>query len=78
MSTGLKRVLGNFRFALRAYLFAHRPVEVDDLPREQWPTVATDYRLFFPDSGTKMTRSSSCCRHLVGRQRAELARRGAC
>jgi hypothetical protein len=28
---------------------------VPDVPRERWPMVATQYRLFFPDSQTKMS-----------------------
>lgn len=43
------------RIILRAYLAEHRPVEVPDLPREDWPTVATRYRLYFPDTGSRMT-----------------------
>src|SRR5262249_24483323 len=40
------------RVILRAYLADHQPVRTDDVPREQWPMVATSYRLFFPDSGS--------------------------
>jgi hypothetical protein len=40
---------------LRAYLSQFQPVELPDSPRDQWPTVATHYRLFFPDSGSTMT-----------------------
>jgi hypothetical protein len=42
------------RVVLRAELRDHKPVEVKDLPRERWPVVANSYRLFFPDSGTRM------------------------
>lgn len=42
------------RVVLRAYLSRHAPVAVEGLPRERWPRVATDYRLFFPDTGSKM------------------------
>lgn len=45
----------NGRVVLRARLAGHRPVEVPDAPREQWPTVATNYQLFFPDTGSRMT-----------------------
>lgn len=44
----------NGRPQLRANLRNHRPVEVEDVPRERWPVVATRYELFFPDTGTKM------------------------
>lgn len=44
----------NGRPLLRAFLSKHEPVEVDGVPPERWPRVATDYRLFFPDTGTKM------------------------
>ena len=36
------------RVVLRAYLAKHRQVEVADQPKEKWPSVATDYRLYFP------------------------------
>jgi hypothetical protein len=45
----------NGRVTLRAYLTDHEPVEVADLPREQWPQVATGYDLFFPETGAKLT-----------------------
>ncbi len=45
----------NGRVVLRAYLSKFEPVEVAEAPRAQWPTVATNYRLFFPDSGSTMT-----------------------
>jgi hypothetical protein len=42
------------RVVVRAELRNHRPVEVKDLPRDRWPVVAGEYRLFFPDNGTTM------------------------
>lgn len=43
------------RVQVRAYLTKYVQVEVDEeTPREQWPWVAGDYRLFFPETGTKM------------------------
>ena len=45
----------NGRVILRAYLANHKPVEVENSPREKWPKVATSYRLLFPESGSKMT-----------------------
>jgi len=29
-------------------------VEIKELPRERWPFIAGEYRLFFPDNGTTM------------------------
>jgi hypothetical protein len=40
------------RIMLRAYLLNHQPVEVAGTPKDRWPKVATEYRLFFPDSGS--------------------------
>jgi hypothetical protein len=45
----------NGRVQLRAILDAHQPVEVADLPRAQWPMVATSFKLLFPETGTKMS-----------------------
>ena len=46
----------NGRILLRAYLSKHQPVEIDGgQPRESWPKIATDYRLFFPDTGNRMS-----------------------
>jgi hypothetical protein len=45
----------NGRVVLRAYLYDHQQVEVAGRAREQWPWVAARYRLFFPDSGSKIT-----------------------
>ena len=42
------------RVVVRAELRNHRTVEVKNLPRERWPEVAGEYRLFFPDNGTRM------------------------
>ncbi|MEA2736001.1 MAG: hypothetical protein QOE14_2452, partial [Humisphaera sp.] len=42
------------RVILRAYLAGHKPVEIENAPREQWPTVATEYDLFFPETGAKL------------------------
>jgi hypothetical protein len=44
----------NGRIVLSARLDKHKPVEVPNLPKEQWPLVATDYRLLFPDNGSSM------------------------
>jgi hypothetical protein len=43
------------RVVLRAYLTGHEPVEVTGLPKEQWPTVATEYDLLFPETGSKLS-----------------------
>lgn len=45
----------NGKPVLRAYLTKHRQVEVEDQPKERWPFVATDYRLYFPENGSKMS-----------------------
>lgn len=45
----------NGRIVLRAYLSNHRRVKVQNLPEDQWPMVATEYRLYFPDSGSKLS-----------------------
>jgi hypothetical protein len=42
------------RVTLSAWLSQHKPVESPEMPKEQWPIVATDYRLYFPDSGSKL------------------------
>ena len=44
----------NGRVVLRAELGNHKPVEVKDQPRAKWPKVANNFRLFFPDTGTRM------------------------
>jgi hypothetical protein len=43
------------KIVLRAYLAQHKQVEVEGRSREQWPWVATNYRLFFPETRSKMT-----------------------
>jgi hypothetical protein len=42
------------RPALRANLSGHEPVEIEGVPREQWPRIATYYDLLFPETGSKM------------------------
>ena len=42
------------RVVVRAELRNHRTVEVEGLPREKWPQIAAEFRLFFPDNGTRM------------------------
>lgn len=44
---------------LRAYLAKHKQVEIEGQPKEKWPYVATDYRLYFPENGSKMSFSLS-------------------
>lgn len=44
----------NGRVVVRAELRNHRPVEIDGTPRDRWPVVAGEYRLFFPENGTRM------------------------
>ena len=43
------------RVQLRAFLANHKPVETPDTPPDQWPNVATSYKLYFPETGTKMS-----------------------
>jgi hypothetical protein len=43
------------RIILRAYLSKHLPVRVEGLPEEQWPVMATEYSLFFPENKTKLS-----------------------
>jgi hypothetical protein len=45
----------NGRIVLRAYLSKHRPIEIEGVPSQEAPKVATSYRLFFPDTGSRMT-----------------------
>jgi len=45
----------NGRVVLLADLSAHKPVEVEGVPPERWPKVATRYKLYFPDSDTSVT-----------------------
>ena len=42
------------RVTLRAYLSNHKPVEVENTPREKWPLVAGEYDLFFPETKSKL------------------------
>src|SRR5205823_13228876 len=42
------------RIVLSAKLAQHRAVEVPDVPKDQWPMIATDYQLLFPDSGSRL------------------------
>jgi hypothetical protein len=45
----------NGRVELRAWLSNFKPVPVQGEPRDLWPMAATYYRLFFPETGTKMS-----------------------
>jgi hypothetical protein len=45
----------NGRVVLRAVLERHQPVKVAGLGEPEWPRVATSYRLYFPETRTKMT-----------------------
>jgi hypothetical protein len=42
------------RVVLSAWLSKHQPVEVPGISKDKWPAVATEYRLYFPDSGSKL------------------------
>ncbi|MDB5297458.1 MAG: hypothetical protein JWO31_3441 [Phycisphaerales bacterium] len=42
------------RPVLRANLDKHKPVEVAGVPADRWPRLATEYKLYFPDTGSKM------------------------
>lgn len=42
------------RVVLRAWLSNFQPVRVANQSADQWPVMATHYRLFFPESGSKM------------------------
>jgi hypothetical protein len=56
--TKLPRLVNLFdedgRVVLSAYLSQHERIEMEGVPREQRPLIATSYRLFFPDTGTRM------------------------
>jgi hypothetical protein len=39
---------------LRATLLDHQPVEIEGVPKDEWPMVATSYKLLFPDTGSTM------------------------
>lgn len=43
------------RPVLRANLSGHKPVEVPDLQPGTWPKIATQYKLYFPESGSTMS-----------------------
>ena len=43
------------RVVLRAQLAKHEPVELPGVPEAQWPVVARQYKLYFPDTGSTMT-----------------------
>ncbi len=45
----------NGRVLLSAKLAKHRPVEVPNVNQDQWPQVATSYRIQFPESGTRIS-----------------------
>lgn len=42
------------RVVLRAYLSKHKQIELTGASEVNWPSVATEYKLYFPDTGTKM------------------------
>ena len=44
----------NGRVVLRAYLADHQPVKTPQLPEAQWPKVARNYRLYFPETGSRL------------------------
>ena len=44
----------NGRVLVRAELRSHRAVEVNGTPRERWPVIAGEYRLYFPDNDARM------------------------
>jgi len=44
----------NGRVLVRANLSNHRPVEVANQPKENWPKIATNYSLMFPQSKSTM------------------------
>lgn len=44
----------NGRVVLRAFLGGHKPVQIENVPAEQWPIVAREYDLFFPETGAKV------------------------
>jgi hypothetical protein len=52
-----RRVLlydGNGRTVLRADLSMQRAVQLYDVPQKDWPVMPGDYKLFFPDTGSRM------------------------
>jgi hypothetical protein len=42
------------RVVVRAELRNHRQVEIEDTPRNRWPVIAGEYRLYFPGNDTRM------------------------
>jgi hypothetical protein len=45
----------NGRVVLRAYLTKHKAVEMPNLSKDQWPSVATQYDLRFPETESEMS-----------------------
>jgi hypothetical protein len=45
----------NGRVELRAWLSNFKTIRVTDESADQWPSIATSFRLFFPETGTKMS-----------------------
>ena len=45
----------NGRPVLHALLSRHKPVPLEDVPESDWPVIAGVYRLYFPDSGSRLT-----------------------
>jgi hypothetical protein len=43
------------RVVLRAWLRQHVPVKIEGVPEDQWPRVASDYQLLFPESHAKFS-----------------------
>ena len=42
------------RPVLHAFLSKHKPVALDDVAESAWPVVPGEYRLFFPDTGSRL------------------------
>ncbi len=45
----------NGRIVLSAYLSDFKRVKTEDVPEAQWPEVASQYKLFFPDTQSRIT-----------------------
>jgi hypothetical protein len=45
----------NGRIVLSAYLSDFKKVKTEDVPEVQWPLVASQYKLFFPDTQSRIT-----------------------
>jgi hypothetical protein len=45
----------NGRIMLRAWLSNFKTIQIPDESPDQWPSIATSFRLFFPETGTKMS-----------------------